>query len=119
MNRVIRFAQVACTKSVVYKALKIALIVGTVLNIINQGDILASMQFEKINVYKFILTYVVPYSVTTYTAVTMKLEFITGQRAALDANLECPDCHSTISVKQNEKIPACDMCDTDIHWKIR
>ena len=69
-----KYCSVALEKSVVTKALKISLVFGTLLNIINQGDLLYALNFSKLNYAKLILTYLVPYTVTTYTAVSIKLE---------------------------------------------
>jgi len=57
-------------------ALIVALVVGTVLNLINQGDaILAS---GPINWIKLALTFAVPYGVSTYGAVTYPLKSLSG-----------------------------------------
>jgi hypothetical protein len=57
-----------CTR----RSLYVALIVGTVLNLINQGDALLGM--ASINWLKLILTYCVPYAVCTYGAVSYQLK---------------------------------------------
>jgi hypothetical protein len=49
----------------------VALIVGTVLNLINQGD--ALLGETPINWLKIVLTYFVPYAVCTYGAVSFQL----------------------------------------------
>ena len=49
----------------------VALIVGTVLNLINQGDALFGE--EHLNLTKIILTFAVPYCVATYGAVSYRL----------------------------------------------
>ena len=48
-----------------------ALLVGTILNLINQGDGLLGS--APINWIKIILTYFVPYAVSTYGAVSYRL----------------------------------------------
>ncbi|HER25848.1 MAG TPA: hypothetical protein ENI69_01925 [Rhodospirillales bacterium] len=49
----------------------VAIIVGSILNLINQGDALfGDVPF---NVTKLVLTFMVPYCVSTYGSVTMKL----------------------------------------------
>jgi len=50
------------------RSLIVALVVGTVLNLINQGD--RMMNSESVDLLKCALTYVVPYCVATYGAVT-------------------------------------------------
>ena len=59
------------------KAALTALVVGSVLTGINHGDLLAAGQFPPLS--KVLLTYLVPYCVTTWGAVT-------GKRAALRAD---------------------------------
>ena len=53
------------------RSLFVALVVGTVLNLINQGD--ALLGETPINWLKIILTYLVPYAVCTYGAVSFQL----------------------------------------------
>jgi hypothetical protein len=48
-----------------------ALVVGTVLNLINQGDALFGA--VPANWFKIILTYCVPYAVSTYGAVSVQI----------------------------------------------
>lgn len=48
-----------------------ALVVGTVLNLINQGDVLFGT--APVNWFKIILTYIVPYAVSTYGAVSVQI----------------------------------------------
>jgi len=53
------------------RSLVVALIVGTILNLINQGDALVAG--ARLNLTKLILTFVVPYGVATYGAVSYRL----------------------------------------------
>ena len=53
------------------RSLWVALIVGTILNLINQGDALLSG--AHLNFTKIILTFAVPYCVATYGAVSYRL----------------------------------------------
>ncbi len=52
----------------------VAAIVGTVLNLINQGDVL--LNGGTINITKVLLTYAVPYCVATYGAVAFRLAIL-------------------------------------------
>ena len=54
------------------RSVRIALIVGTVLNLINQGDVLMA-DFGAVNWVKCAMTYVVPYLVSTWGAVSFRL----------------------------------------------
>jgi len=65
-------------------ALRTSLLVGTILNIINQGHLMTPDFFMLIAWNKVALTYCVPYLVSTYSAVStlQRLE----QRQTTDAN---------------------------------
>ena len=54
-----------------YRSGCVALVVGTILNLINQGD--AILEATSLNWIKIILTYFVPYAVSTYGAVSYRL----------------------------------------------
>ncbi|MBB5722258.1 hypothetical protein FHS72_001882 [Loktanella ponticola] len=60
--------KIAFRADIVKRSLIVALIVGTVLNLINQGDQL--MYAGSVNLLKCLLTYTVPYCVATYGAVS-------------------------------------------------
>ena len=49
----------------------VALVVGTILNLINQGDVIFTG--GPVNVAKMVLTFAVPYCVATYGAVSYRL----------------------------------------------
>ena len=49
----------------------VAIVVGTVLNLINQGEVLFGA--SPINWTKIVLTYFVPYAVATYGAISYRL----------------------------------------------
>ena len=57
----------------------VALIVGTILNLINQGD--AIFGGGRINVTKIILTFAVPYCVATYGAVLYSAARTSGKQS--------------------------------------
>jgi hypothetical protein len=55
-------------RPVARRALRVALVVGTVLFLINQVDIVLSGDLTPLVAFKIGLTYLVPYSVSTYSA---------------------------------------------------
>jgi hypothetical protein len=61
----------AVSDGVPRRSLWVALLVGTILNLINQGDTLVSGQ--RLDFAKLALTYIVPYVVSTYGAVSFRL----------------------------------------------
>ncbi len=64
----------AFSAQIVIRSIKVALVVGTLLNLINQGDLLLNMNFDKINYIKLGLTYCVPYMVATYAGAMVRKE---------------------------------------------
>jgi hypothetical protein len=61
----------AVSDGVPRRSLFVALVVGTLLNFINQGD--ALLGAAPINWIKLVLTYLVPYAVCTYGSVSSQL----------------------------------------------
>ena len=63
----------ATRREVVMRSLKVAAVVGTLLVAINQGDRMLSGQLDTVAWLKIGLTYLVPYGVATYAAVSARL----------------------------------------------
>jgi hypothetical protein len=63
------FLKIATDRQIVLRALKIALIVGTLLCVINHGDAMAAGTLSSSSIIKMLLTYAVPYCVSTYSGV--------------------------------------------------
>lgn len=61
--------KLATRTDVVRRGLKVGLIVGTVLTLINQGDALIVGALTPDMIWKIPLTYLVPYCVSTYAGV--------------------------------------------------
>ena len=69
-----RIAEISCfclSNGIPRRSFIVALVVGTILNLINQGDVLIAG--GKLNWIKIALSYVVPYCVATYGAVSMQM----------------------------------------------
>ena len=67
-------------RGIMRRSFYVALIVGTILNLIAQGDFL--VEGRPLNFWKIALTFCVPYCVATYGAVTARLETYRRMRAA-------------------------------------
>lgn len=63
------FWQIALSKPVVKRAMRIAIVVGTILAAINHGDRLLLGDVDFNAALKILLTFCVPYSVSTYSSV--------------------------------------------------
>jgi hypothetical protein len=73
MNRLqlARICRYCASDGVPRRSFFVALVVGTILNLINQGDALFGA--GHLNLTKIILTFAVPYCVATYGAVSFRL----------------------------------------------
>ena len=69
MNTSPRFLELALTSQVMLPALKISLVVGTLLALINHGSTISRMELDTERLLQILLTYFVPYCVSTYSAV--------------------------------------------------
>ena len=58
-------------RPVVLTAIKVALVVGTVLALINHGPALLALELSRQQMLQIALTYLVPYGVSTYSSVKM------------------------------------------------
>ena len=63
------FWRIATETSVVKRAARIALIVGTVIALINHGDRMLAGTMDAKAILKCLLTFFVPYAVSTYSSV--------------------------------------------------
>jgi hypothetical protein len=63
--------QIADNKNLL-KHLRTALFIGFMVNIINQGGRLIHLDFDSIDFFKFILTFIVPFGVSVYSAATIR-----------------------------------------------
>ncbi len=71
MSAIRQVCRCALSNGVPRRSLVVALVVGTILNLINQGDALPTV--AQINWLKVVLTYLVPYAVCTYGAVSFQM----------------------------------------------
>ena len=69
------------------RAFWVMLVVGTILNLINQGD--ALFTGGRVSVAKILLTYAVPYCVATYGAVSFRVHAARSNAAASPAAASC------------------------------
>ncbi|GAA6137848.1 hypothetical protein NBRC116583_15950 [Arenicella sp. 4NH20-0111] len=63
------FFTLALSARVVLPSLKIAAVVGTILAAINHGGTIMRMDMNAVSALQLVLTYIVPYCVSTYSAV--------------------------------------------------
>lgn len=118
VNRISIFIRIASQKKALNTAVIMAVLVGLILNLINQGQAILALNFAQINYPKFFLTFLVPFSVSLYSSTTTKLKFYTGELAFVEAELMCKKCRNfTQNVQPGEKVKTCPECERPTAWK--
>ncbi|HCI13086.1 MAG: hypothetical protein A2063_06045 [Gallionellales bacterium GWA2_60_142] len=73
----IRLLRIAGRRRIALPALKVALVVGTLLNLVNQGGNL--LEGMPLNATQMLLNYLVPFCVSSYSAARNELQRCDGQ----------------------------------------
>jgi len=63
------FIKIALQPHVISTAVRVAIVVGTILALINHSSAIFSFSLNKQNIFQIFLTYLVPYGVSTYSSV--------------------------------------------------
>jgi len=63
----------ALQTKILKRSLKVSAVVGTLLMLINHGDVILSGSIDLTHIFKILLTYLVPFSVATYSSVESTL----------------------------------------------
>ncbi len=84
-------------RAVVLRALLVSLVVGTILNVINSGLL---FMLQEGALLKVALTYLVPYTVSTYTALLER------RASAVTTEVVANACHSLITMREGLRQPA-------------
>jgi hypothetical protein len=64
--------RLATERATVVGALKVTCVVGTLLNVIHQGDRLFALRFGDVVWWRVVLTYLVPYCVSVFSAARIR-----------------------------------------------
>lgn len=64
-----KWLELACAPEVTRRSLRVAMVVGTLLALINHGPALASHDITAVRLLQIVFTYLVPYGVSTYSRV--------------------------------------------------
>jgi hypothetical protein len=110
------FFSAATQKRSLIGGVKMAIVVGGVVNPINQGGLLMARNFDQVSWPKFRVTFCVPFFVSVYNGTATRLQFDPGVRAVAAAKLVCTKCPETIAVQQGTIIPDCTHCGSETRW---
>lgn len=69
------YIEISFSKKIAFTSIKVAIVVGTLLNLINQWTAITTLDVDRISFSKLLLTYCVPYLVSTFSAVQAKINF--------------------------------------------
>ena len=72
----------------VWRAVKVSLLIGTLLVLVNQGDLILAGTWPPI--WKILLTYMVPYGVASYAAAAMACDRSVAKASAPRAEGDAP-----------------------------
>jgi hypothetical protein len=111
------FLSLAGDRPTVAGGLKVAAVVGTVLNLINQGDVLLALRLDDVVWWKVGLTYLVPFCVSVFSAARIRMLFAPGLAAHRDAVLRCRGCGGGVEVRRGEAVPRCRTCGPRTAWR--
>ena len=76
------YFSIAMSKAVLVRALKVAVLVGTILAFINHGEKILTLSLTGQDWFKVVLTYLVPYCVSTWSAVAViKANAVAAQKS--------------------------------------
>lgn len=70
--RIVRLLSIACRRPIMFSALKVALVVGTLLNLVNQGGNL--IDGLPLNTAQMLMNFVVPFCVSSYSAARNEMQ---------------------------------------------
>ncbi|MFO7830187.1 MAG: nitrate/nitrite transporter NrtS, partial [Bacteroidales bacterium] len=114
-----RYIKEAFNPMILKRALRVALIVGVILNLINQGESIFS-GFKDFHITQFLLTFLVPYLVSTYSSVLSKFNFVSGEVAGFDAHISCKGCgEASVKVQKGDVVPYCPGCEVKTKWNLK
>lgn len=68
----LNWLSIAFDARILKRSLMVSLFVGTILMVINHGDVIIHGNLTATHIFKIVLTYVVPFLVSTYSSVESK-----------------------------------------------
>jgi PAS domain-containing protein len=111
------FMDLATEKRTLKRAIRVALLVGVILNLINQPGIFVSFSFHEASIAKIFLTFIVPFGVSLYSSILSGSKVKPGRVSRLDAILKCKRCKKTnFHVHLGEPVGECPECREKTRW---
>ncbi len=118
MKKYIIFLRIAVKRESLLPALILSMVVGSLLNLINQYDIIVTLSWYQMNLSKVILTFLIPFFVSLYSATSARMKFRPGEISLIDTVVECPHCGHKEHLRRYRPIPFCPHCRENTKWRI-
>jgi serine phosphatase RsbU (regulator of sigma subunit)/PAS domain-containing protein len=113
------YFKLAVERNTVRRAIRVAILVGIILNLINHPEVFLSFNFSDLDAGPVLLTFLVPYLVSTYSSVLSGSSLKPGKVSQIDALLKCNSCKkSDFSVNVGQAIEPCPTCKQRTRWRI-
>lgn len=112
------FSRLALEVKSLKRAFRFSLIVGLILNLINQGELLIDLKLAELNYPKLILTLIVPFLVSLFSSAMTRMELLPGNSLPAEAVLRCKNCNSEYRLSKDEPAVECKNCGRMTVWKI-
>ncbi len=114
------YLQLAFERKTFTRAVRVALLVGIILNLINTPQFFFDFSGSEIHVSRVLLTFLVPFFVSTYSSVLSNSNLKPGTVSHIDALLQCKSCRKTdFHVHIGQEIEECPQCKKKTRWGLR
>ncbi|MCF8222685.1 MAG: SpoIIE family protein phosphatase [Bacteroidales bacterium] len=119
-NRIFLFLKLATKPDIAIRALRVAIIVGIVLNLINNTELFTNLRTVVLDPVRILLTFAVPYLVSTYSSVISSGSVKPGNVSRIDSILKCRSCNTTdFHINVGQQVDECPTCGPKTKWGIK
>lgn len=110
------YLHLATQRKTLMRSLRVALLVGIVLNLINHPELI-NLSASNINIGKVLLTFLVPFLVSIYSSILSNKTIKPGAISDLDAMLKCTTCNKTnFHIHIGQEVKECPQCKKKTDW---
>jgi hypothetical protein len=118
MKTVSMYIRLGTERGNILNSVTLSLVVGSLLNVINQWDLLIGGALSGLPAIQVILTYLVPLLVSDFASVSAQLRFRQNTPSSVSADIKCSSCKGTHRhVNKYELVPSCPVCNDNTRWK--
>ena len=111
------YLQLAFERKTLLRAMRVAIIVGIILNFINNPSLFYDFTETQLSFGSVTLTFIVPFLVSTYSSVLSNKTIKPGTISNLDALLKCNSCKKTnFHIHIGQELEECPMCKDKTKW---